>query len=180
MPMKRHDDSQRSGRLTVTQPVHHIVPRTPYPVPRTPYPVPRTPYFSHTSCRSLTARADRPVRDPAHAVAFTTAVAVGAAERTVLARWGAHVQRAAHPTTRQAPRPGPFTVNCRNRQKMEVQNDTQRTARARGVSRGEPAESHAARFKNLTQTGRPRCGHARVAVRQSSQGAAIRSAILSK
>ena len=42
--MKRHDDSQRSGRLTVTQPVHHTVPRTPYPVPRTPYPVPRTPY----------------------------------------------------------------------------------------------------------------------------------------
>ena len=28
---------------------------------------------------------------------------------------------------------------------QEVQNDTQRTARARGVSRGEPAESHAAR-----------------------------------
>ena len=34
MPMKRHDDSQRSGRLTVTQPVHHIVP----PYPRTPVP----------------------------------------------------------------------------------------------------------------------------------------------
>ena len=98
MPMKRHDDSQRSGRLTVTQPVHHTVPRTPYPVPRTPYPVPRTPYpvprtpypvprtpypvprtpypvprtpvppyprtpvppgLFHTSCRSLTTRADR-------------------------------------------------------------------------------------------------------------------------
>ena len=40
MPMKRHDDSQRSGRLTVTQPVHHIVP----PYPRTPVPpYPRTP-----------------------------------------------------------------------------------------------------------------------------------------
>ena len=26
MPMKRHDDTQRSGRLTVTQPVHHPVP----------------------------------------------------------------------------------------------------------------------------------------------------------
>ena len=77
-------------------------------------------------------------------------------------------------------RPSPFTVNCRNLQKMEVQNDTQRTARARGVSRGEPAESHAARLRNMTQTGRPRCGHARVAVRQSSQGAAIRYAILSK
>ena len=55
-----------------------------------------------------------------------------------------------------------------------VQNDTQRTARARGVSRGEPVESHAARFSHLTQTGRPRCGP------ESSQGAAIRYAILSK
>ena len=45
---------------------------------------------------------------------------------------------------------------------------------ARGVSPGEPGESHAARAKNLTQTGRPRCG------RQSSQGAPIRYAILSK
>ena len=34
MPMKRHDDTQRSGRLTVTQPVRHIVP----PYPRTPVP----------------------------------------------------------------------------------------------------------------------------------------------
>ena len=47
--------------------------------------------------------------------------------------------------------------------------------RARGVSPGwSPDESHAARSWNLTLTGRPRCG------RESSQGAAIRSAILSK
>ena len=57
---------------------------------------------------------------------------------------------------------------------QEVPNDTERTARARGVSPGEPGESHAARVTNRTQTGRPRCG------RESSQGAARRSAILSK
>ena len=57
MPMKRHDNSQRSSRLAVTQPM--------YP-----------PCTSGTE-KQLTARADRPLRDPAHAVAFTTAVAVG-------------------------------------------------------------------------------------------------------
>ena len=55
--MKCHDDSQRSGRLAVTQPM----------------PPPLTPRTE----RQLTVRADRPLRDPAHAVAFTTAVAVG-------------------------------------------------------------------------------------------------------
>ena len=53
MPMKRHDDTQRSGRLTVTQPVHHPVP----PYPRTP--VPPYPRDFFRSCRSLTTRADR-------------------------------------------------------------------------------------------------------------------------
>ena len=57
MPMKRHDNSQRSSRLAVTQPM--------YP-----------PLTSRTE-NQLTVRADRPLRDPAHAVAFTTAVAVG-------------------------------------------------------------------------------------------------------
>ena len=42
------------------------------------------------------------------------------------------------------------------------------------MSPGEPGESHAARLTNSTHTGRPRCG------RESSQGAALRSAILSK
>ena len=41
------------------------------------------------------------------------------------------------------------------------QDDTQRAARARGVSWGEPGESHAARAKKLTQTGRPHRGRAR-------------------
>ena len=58
--MKRHDHSQRSGRLAMTQPV---------------YPPPPPPLFRTE--KQLTARADRPLRDPAHAVAFTTAVAVG-------------------------------------------------------------------------------------------------------
>ena len=60
MVMKGHDDRQRSDRLVVTQPVH---PHTPPP------PTLRTE-------KQLTAPADRSVRDPAHAVAFTTAVAI--------------------------------------------------------------------------------------------------------
>ena len=55
--MTRHDNSQRSSRLAVTQPMYR-------------------PLTSRTE-KQLTARADRPLRDPAHAVAFTTAVAVG-------------------------------------------------------------------------------------------------------
>ncbi len=54
---------------------------------------------------------------------------------------------------------------------MGVQNDTQGTLRARGVT---PAESHTARVTQLTLTGRLRCG------REGSQGAAIRYAILSE
>ena len=55
MRMERHHDSQRSGRLAVTQPV--------------------PPHFFRTD-KQLTAPADRRVRDPAHAGAFTTAVAI--------------------------------------------------------------------------------------------------------
>ena len=55
--MKRRDDSQRSDRLAVTQPV------------------PSPPLFRTE--KQLTAPADRPVRDPAHAVAFSTGVAAG-------------------------------------------------------------------------------------------------------
>ena len=154
MPTKRHDDTQRtqrSGRLTVTQPVHQyctLVPRSvlrsygramscqiysmqmvdpsrgsvvqshskvmhgPCRPPNrlalmTPVPPPK---LSHTSCRSLTARADRPVRDPADAVAFTTAVAIGGAGAgSVHRRTG---MRAAPPATdcRQNPPPA-MTVN---------------------------------------------------------------------
>ena len=57
MPMKRHDDSQHSGRLAVTQPV------------------PAPPQLFRTD-KQLTAPADRRVRDHAHAGAFTTAVAI--------------------------------------------------------------------------------------------------------
>ena len=154
------------------------------------------PQLSHTSCRSLTARADRPVRDPADAVAFTTAVAIGGAG-SVHRRTG---MRAAPPATdcRQNPPPA-LPVNhmrcsadhrpawrCEARpdvrravgvrmmgrprqaasvwhqarhsvaqKKLEVQNDTQRTARARGVSRGEPAESRAARFSHFDSAWQP-------------------------
>ncbi|MDE0130899.1 MAG: hypothetical protein OXQ32_01375, partial [bacterium] len=57
MPTKRHDDSQRRGRLAVTRPVNH-------------------PPLTLRAEQQLTAPADRSVRDPAHAVAFTTAVAI--------------------------------------------------------------------------------------------------------
>ena len=68
--MKRHDDRQRSDRFAVTRPVHHTPP----------------PHFFKTE-KQLTARADRPLRDPAHTVAFTTAVAIGGA-RSVHRRTG--------------------------------------------------------------------------------------------
>ena len=61
MRMNRHDDSQRSGRL-VTQPVR-----------------PTQPPSNSLYEKQLTAPADRPLRDPAHAVAFTAAVTVGGA-----------------------------------------------------------------------------------------------------
>ena len=61
MPMKCHDDSQRSNRLAMTQPV---------------YPTPPPPVF-RTEKQQLTAPADRPVRAPAHAVAFSTGIAAG-------------------------------------------------------------------------------------------------------
>ena len=210
MLMDRHDHSQRSGRSAVTRPVH--------PLP---------PLFRTE--KQLTAPADRPVPDAAHAVAFTTAVVIRGAGSVHL-RTGMRTARALpgdsgragsppatdsrhdpspplpairtrcfadhHPACRWPARPdgspavgggvmGPngthpdqakflFSVNCPNLQKREVQNDTQRTARARGVSPGEPGVSHAARVHQLTLTGRLRCG------RESSQGAASRFAILSE
>ena len=160
--------------------------------------------------KQLSAPADRPVRDPAHAVAFTTAVAVGgsasvrrrtgmraaralhgdrngpwiprppthrhrtdrrrrrsttcvarpstaprgvvtqvptSAERWAFVLWGAH----ADPILRLASGQGTGTL-CPSTlcpstlcPKEGGEDDTERTARARGVSRGEPAESHAAR-----------------------------------
>ena len=63
--MNRHDDSQRSGRL-VTQPVR-------------PTPCTSSPRANSLYEKQLTAPADRPVRTPAHAVAFTTAATLGGA-----------------------------------------------------------------------------------------------------
>ena len=87
--MKRHDNSQRSSRLAVTQPM--------YP-----------PLTSRTE-KQLTARADRPVRDPAHTVAFTTAVAIGGA-RSVHRRTGMLAARVL-PGDRNRPGSPPAT-NC--------------------------------------------------------------------
>ena len=64
MPMRCHDNSQCSDRSPVSQPVH-IPPRGNRALCRTE--------------RQLAGRADRPLRDPAHAVPFTTAVAIGGA-----------------------------------------------------------------------------------------------------
>ena len=90
MPMKRHDDSQRSGRLAVKQPVH--------PIP---------PHFFGTE-KQLTAPAHRPVRAPAHAVAFTTAVAIGGAG-SVHRQTGMRAAGAL-PGDRNVPDPRPLTA----------------------------------------------------------------------
>ena len=135
MQMKRHDDSQRGGRLApqnrrprrrpegprsgwpippirsdlvgeadklpaVTQPVHPMPPYRP--------PVPPNTHFS--SCRSITARTVRPVRDPAYAVAFTSAVAIGGAG-SVHRRTGMRTARAL-PGDRNRPGSPPAT-DCR-------------------------------------------------------------------
>ena len=92
--MKRHDDSQRSGRLAVTQPVHPSPFRTE---------------------KQLTAPADRPVRDPAHAVAFTTAVAVGGASSVHRALPGDRNRPGSPPATdfRQDPPPALPAIQTR-------------------------------------------------------------------
>ena len=106
--MRHHDDSQRSDRLAATQPVG-------------PPWVPPRPLTFETE-KQLTAPADRSVRDPAHAVAFTTAVAIGGTPpRIALAR------RCGRPSSGRCwpdgthPDQTLFSVNCRNLQKMEVQ-----------------------------------------------------------
>ena len=157
--------------------------------------------------KQLTAPADRPVRESAHAVAFTTAVAVGGSA-SVHRRTGMRAARALH-GDRNGPGSPPTNAPSQNRPPTSPVNhmrcsaehrpawrcdagpdvrravgvclmgrargshltsgiwqgtgtlwhpvpqhpvpqeggedDTERTARARGVSRGEPAESHAAR-----------------------------------
>ena len=138
--MKRHDDSQRSDRLAVTQP---MLPNPPVPLFRTD--------------KQLTAPADRPVRAPAHTVAFTTAVAIGGAG-SVHRRTGMRTARALpvdrnRPGSRPATPPALPAIKTRccsdhrhawrcnadadvDLEKKEVRNDTQRAARARDVSPG--------------------------------------------
>ena len=91
MRMNRHDDSQRSGRL-VTQPAAA-------------YPPPSNSLYE----KQLTAPADRPVHDPAHAVAFTTAVAIGGAG-SVHRRTGMRAARAL-PGDRNVPDPRLLTAS---------------------------------------------------------------------
>ena len=183
MRMERHDDSQRSGRLAVTQPVH--------PTRILPPPVP------FRTDKQLTAPADRRVRESAHAGAFTTAVAIAIGGAGSVHRRTGVRPPVPFPVTATVPDPRPpthrhRTDRPRRRSTTYVarataydsgppwvaspstydsfihnnlagfcrhtggQDDTKRTARARGVSPGEPGESHAARFSRLTQTGRPR------------------------
>ena len=90
--MKRHDDRQRSDRLAVTQPVHP----------------PSLPHFFRTD-KQLTAPADRRVRDPAHAGAFTTAVAIAiGGASSVHRRTGMQTARAL-PVDRNRPGSPPAT-----------------------------------------------------------------------
>ena len=71
--MKRHDDSQRSGRWPVMfgDPQWSVGGDA---AGASPPPPPGTLFRTE---KQLTAPADRPVRDPAHAVAFSTGVAAG-------------------------------------------------------------------------------------------------------
>ena len=96
MRMNRHDDSQRSGRL-VTQPVRPTQP-------------PSNSLYEKQLTAPAGRPADRPLRDPAHAVAFTAAVAIGGAG-SVHRRTG---MRAARALPGDRNRPGsPYATDCR-------------------------------------------------------------------
>ena len=109
--------------------------------------------------KQLTAPADRPLRDPAHAVAFTTAAAIGGAG-SVHRRTGIKTARTlpvdrngagSPPATNCAQNPPPALPVNHARDSPQPpsprgtptwgrrggEDDTERTARARGVSRGE-------------------------------------------
>ena len=79
MRMRRNDSTQRCRRLKIAQPMRSaaiLPPLSPPPPPCT-LPPPCTNFQNREAEKQLSAPADRPVRDPAHAVAFTTAVAIG-------------------------------------------------------------------------------------------------------
>ena len=131
--MKRHDNSQRSSRSAVTQPMY------------------------------------RPLRHPAHTVAFTTAVGLGGAS-SVHRRTGMQTARAL-PVDRNRPGSPPATDCQQNPPPASPVNharDSLTTAAARHpdvrkkevkMILKEPhvrGVTHAARAKKLTQTGRPR------------------------
>ena len=91
--MRRHHHSQCTDRLPARHPAH-------------PPPPPSNSLYEN----QLTAPADRPARDPAHAVAFTAAVAVGGAG-SVHRRTG---MRAARALPGDRNRPGsPYATDCR-------------------------------------------------------------------
>ena len=71
MRMRRNDSTQRCRRLKIVQPMRSAAILPP------PLPPPCTNFQNREAEKQLSAPADRPVRDPAHAVAFTTAVAIG-------------------------------------------------------------------------------------------------------
>ncbi len=142
------------------------------------------PQHLHTSCRSLgslTARAERPA--PA---ASGIRVAAGylwhrLSPRSFTGRCNgprypapeprrpvASLQAALHDSgTSWVARKQPWRCSRRTRDASDTQRTTPRARR-------EPGESHAARFKDSTLSGRLRCG------RESSQGAASRYAIPSR
>ena len=93
--------------------------------PSRPTPPPPPPQHNSLYHKQLTAPAERLVRALAHAVGMRAA--------TLRPRCSGRRPVTLHNTL-------PVFTDA-----QEVQNDTQRTARARGVSPGEPGESHAAR-----------------------------------
>ena len=90
--------------------------------------------------KQLTAPADPSVRAAVGAFAVSTGVAAGYMWRRL------SPYSFTDPLTSNRPGSSPSHPSAKPHQQTEVQNDTQRTARARGVSPGEPGESHAARF----------------------------------
>ena len=142
----------------------HLAAKPPARLSSPPPPPPPPPPQLFRTEKQLTAPADRPVRAPAHAVAFTTAVAVGGtgpvhrrtgiktARTLPVDRNGAGSPLATNCAQNPPPALAAIQTHCcsdhrhawRCNADPDVDlreegrsNDTQRTLRARGVSRGE-------------------------------------------
>ena len=175
MRMKRDDDSQRGDRLapqdrrprrrswlippirsdlvgeadkllTVTQPVHP------------------TPLYLFRTEKQLTAPADRPVRGPAHTVAFTTAVAIRGAG-SVHRRTGMQTALALPVDSGRAdPRSGPTASKTHRRRCRPFRLAASRTTAPRGVVTQVPTSAE--RWAPAQSTASPTPTHRRTTNRR--------------